>query len=67
MLSLEYLKGLSAGDRTIEPSKEEGSTPGGLTLSGSKVKASLLKAEAGGCYTYPSCLEACSILLAAFR
>ena len=36
-----------AGDRTIEPSKSEGSTPGGLILSGSKVKVSLLKAVGG--------------------
>ena len=34
-------------DRKIEPSKSEGSTPGGLILSGSKVKASLLKAGGG--------------------
>ena len=39
-----------AGDRTIEPSKSEGSTPGDLILSGSNVKASLLKA--GGGYIY---------------
>ena len=48
----------AAGDRTIEPSKSEGSTPGGLSgskvkapggfrLSGSKVKANLLKAGGG--------------------
>ena len=60
MLSLEYLSRTSqqgavswrraeAGNRTIELSKSEGSTPGGLILSGSKVKASLLKA--GGGYT----------------
>ena len=46
LLSLEYLKNLSAGssvlekrstgDRTIEPSKSEGSTSGGLILRGSK-------------------------------
>jgi hypothetical protein len=36
-----------AGDRTIEPFKSEGSIPGGLILSGSKVKASLLKAGGG--------------------
>jgi hypothetical protein len=58
MLSPEYLKGLSAGssvleksssrfNRTIEPSKSEGSTPGDLILSGSKVKASLFKARGG--------------------
>ena len=40
----------AAGDRTIEPSKSEGSAPGGLILSGSKVKVSLLKA--GGGYRY---------------
>jgi hypothetical protein len=37
----------AAGDRTIESSKWEGSTPGGLILRGSKVKASLLKAGGG--------------------
>jgi hypothetical protein len=37
----------AAGDRTIEPSKSEGSTPGILILRGSKVKASLLKAGGG--------------------
>jgi hypothetical protein len=38
----------AAGDRTIEPSRSEGSTPGGLILSGSKVCNSLL--QAGGSY-----------------
>jgi hypothetical protein len=33
----------AAGERTIEPSKLEGSTSGDLILSGSKVKTSLLK------------------------
>ena len=57
MLSLEYLKAsqqvavswrrAAAGDRTIEPSKSEGSTTGGLILIGSKVKGSLLKAGRG--------------------
>ena len=37
----------AAGDRTIDLSRSEGSTPGGLILSGSKVKASLLKAGGG--------------------
>ena len=37
----------SGKDRTIEPSKSEGSTLGGLILSGSKVKVSLLKAVGG--------------------
>ena len=32
-----------AGDRTIKPSRSEGSTPGGLILSGSKVCISLLQ------------------------
>jgi hypothetical protein len=39
----------AAGDRTIEPSRSKGSTPGGLILSGSKVCISLL--QAGGGYT----------------
>jgi hypothetical protein len=37
----------AAGDRKIEPSKSEGSTPGGLILSGSKFKTSLPKARGG--------------------
>ena len=37
----------SGKDRTIEPSKSEGSTLGGLILSGSKVKVSLLKVVGG--------------------
>jgi hypothetical protein len=36
-----------AGDRTIEPSRSEGSTPGSLTLRGSKVCISLLQAGGG--------------------
>jgi hypothetical protein len=44
-----------AGDRTIEPSRSpsklEGSTPGGLILSGSKICISQL--QAGGGYNYP--------------
>ena len=43
----------AAGDRTIELSKSEGSTPGGLILSGSKVKASLLKAGGGYTWLFP--------------
>jgi hypothetical protein len=42
-----------AGDRTIESSKSEGFSPGDLILSGSKVKASLLKA--GGDYNKVLC------------
>jgi hypothetical protein len=37
----------AAGDRTIKPSRSEGSTPGSLTHSGSKVRTSLLKAGGG--------------------
>ena len=33
----------STGDRTIEPSKSEGSTSGGLRLRGSKARISLLQ------------------------
>lgn len=39
----------AAGDRTIEPSRSEGSSPGGLILSGSKVRISPFLA--GGGYT----------------
>ena len=47
----------AASDRTIEPSNLEGSTPGGLILSGSKVKASLLKAGGGYKFGGPSTLQ----------
>jgi hypothetical protein len=40
----------AAGDRTIEPSRSKGSTPGGLILSGNKVCISLL--QAGGGYNF---------------
>jgi hypothetical protein len=39
-----------AGGRTIEPSRLEGSTPGNLLLSGSKVKVWISLFQAGGGY-----------------
>ena len=46
-----------AGDRTIEPSRSEGSTPGGLILSGSKVCISLL--QGWGRLQFLPCLSSC--------
>jgi hypothetical protein len=58
-----------AGGRTIEPSRQEGSTPGGLILSGSKVKVWISLFQAGGlhlpviilstCYSLPSTSQIC--------
>ena len=64
-VSQEYLRGLSAGSKvlkensvsswTIEWSKEEGSTPGGLILSGIRVKVWISLLQAGRGYTQDFC------------
>jgi hypothetical protein len=45
-----------ADDRTIEPSRSEGSTLGNLLLSGSKVKVWISLLQAGGAYKFALCL-----------